>query len=135
MKLNKILIFLVIAVIGIAIVVSLRNRREIEQIPEDDQISKLISEMTLQDKIGQMVLIDKTSISLDDVRRKSIGGVLSGGGGNPEADTPDQWYEMVKEFQTAALESKLKIPNSMELMPYMVMEILKVQLFFLIILA
>ncbi len=110
MKLNKILIFLVIALIGIAIVVSLRNRREIEQIPEDDQISKLISEMTLQDKIGQMVLIDKTSISLDDVRRKSIGGVLSGGGGNPEENTPDQWYEMVKEFQTAALESKLKIP-------------------------
>lgn len=110
MKLNKILIFLVIVVIGIAIVVSLRNRGEIEQKPEDDQISKLISEMTLQDKIGQMVLIDKTSITLDDVRRKSIGGVLSGGGGNPEENTPDQWYEMVKEFQTAALESKLKIP-------------------------
>jgi beta-glucosidase len=66
--------------------------------------------MTLQDKIGQMVLIDKKAITLDDVRRKSIGGVLSGGGGNPEDNTPEQWYEMVKEFQMAALDSKLKIP-------------------------
>lgn len=110
MKLNKILILVVIALIGVAVVVSLKSRGEIEQKPGDDQISKIIAEMTLQDKIGQMVLIDKTSISLDDVRRKSIGGVLSGGGGNPEENTPDQWYEMVKEFQTAALESKLKIP-------------------------
>ncbi len=110
MKLNKILILLVIGLIGIGIVVSLRNKAKIEQTPGDDQISKLISEMTLQDKIGQMVLIDKNAITLDDVRRKSIGGVLSGGGGNPKENTPEQWYEMVKEFQTAALDSKLKIP-------------------------
>jgi beta-glucosidase len=42
--------------------------------------------------------------------RLIIGGVLSGGGGNPEENTPEQWYEMVKEFQMAALDSKLKIP-------------------------
>jgi len=77
---------------------------------EEKEIKQILSQMTLQDKIGQMVLVDKNSITADDVRRKSIGGVLSGGGGNPKDNNAEQWYEMVKEFQSAAMDSKLKIP-------------------------
>ena len=110
MKIPKNLVLVIIILVAIGAIVLVRDREPIEPKPEDDQISEIISQMTLQDKIGQMVLIDKKAITLDDVRRKSIGGVLSGGGGNPEENTPEQWYEMVKEFQTAALDSKLKIP-------------------------
>ncbi len=110
MKLPKILVIgSIIAVVLVAVVLT-RYRTENSHAPEDRQIENLISRMTLQDKIGQMVLIDKTAITPDDVRRKSIGGVLSGGGGNPKDNTPEQWYEMVKQFQTAAMDSKLKIP-------------------------
>jgi beta-glucosidase len=110
MKIQKNLVLVIIILVAIGAIVLVRDREPIEPKPEDDQISEIISQMTLQDKIGQMVLIDKKAITLDDVRRKSIGGVLSGGGGNPEDNTPEQWYEMVKEFQMAALDSKLKIP-------------------------
>lgn len=88
----------------------IRSRAVMNSSSQDTQIKSIIARMTLQDKIGQMVLIDKNAITPDDVRRKSIGGVLSGGGGNPKDNTAEQWYEMVKEFQTAALDSKLKIP-------------------------
>ncbi len=110
MKTNKILIIGLIVLVGVIAIVLTYTKLISEQKSEDSDIQQIVDQMTLQDKIGQMVLIDKNAISTDDVRRKSIGGVLSGGGGNPKENTPDQWYEMVKEFQTAAMDSKLKIP-------------------------
>jgi beta-glucosidase len=110
MKLNKTIIIVLIAIIGLGIVIALKNRAKIDATLGDNQIQQILSQMTLQDKIGQMVLIDKNAITPDDVRRKSIGGVLSGGGGNPKNNTPTEWYEMVEEFQKAAMDSKLKIP-------------------------
>ncbi len=110
MKYNKTLIIGLIVLIGVIAIALTYKRPLTEQQSKDSDIQRIVDQMTLQDKIGQMVLIDKNAISLDDVRRKSIGGVLSGGGGNPKDNTPEQWYEMVKEFQTAALDSKLKIP-------------------------
>lgn len=110
MKYNKSLIIGCIVLIGIIAIVLTYKKPLTEQKSEDSDIQQIVDQMTLQDKIGQMVLIDKNAITPDDVRRKSIGGVLSGGGGNPKDNTPEQWYEMVKEFQVAALDSKLKIP-------------------------
>lgn len=110
MKKSKILFISLIALVGLLAAVFLLDRDYAQPRPENKQIAKIMGTMTLQDKIGQMVLIDKNAITLDDVRRKSVGGVLSGGGGNPEKNTPDEWYGMVKDFQDAALDSKLKIP-------------------------
>ncbi len=76
----------------------------------DQQIAEYVARMTLPEKIGQMVLVDKNVVSPTDVKQKVIGGVLSGGGGNPKDNTPDNWKKMVEEYQSAALESKLEIP-------------------------
>ncbi len=112
MKQTTLAITIFIIIIGLGGIVLLRNFQndQSNQKTDDAQIQKIISRMSVQEKIGQMVLIDKNAISPDDVRRKSIGGILSGGGGNPQDNTPEQWYEMVKEFQAAAMDSKLKIP-------------------------
>lgn len=107
---NRIIAISLTAVVLLAVVVGLFARPFWKATPPNDAIARIMASMTLQDKIGQMVLIDKNSITPDDVRRKSIGGVLSGGGGNPEKNTPEEWYKMVKEFQDAAQDSKLKIP-------------------------
>ncbi len=101
---------MVVAIIGLGAFLLLKNQNIKSEINNDSSVQSIIEKMTLQDKIGQMVLIDKNAITIDAVRRKSIGGILSGGGGNPQNNTPEEWYEMVKEFQTAAMESKLKIP-------------------------
>jgi beta-glucosidase len=78
--------------------------------PVEARIENLIQEMSLQEKIGQMTLIEKNSLSLNDVGPFAIGGVLSGGGGSPEDNTPEGWADMVNTYQQAALDSRLGIP-------------------------
>ena len=70
----------------------------------------LLARMTLREKIGQMTQAEKNSVTPDEVRRLGIGSVLSGGGGNPEPNTPAAWREMVLGFRRAATESRLGIP-------------------------
>ncbi len=66
--------------------------------------------MTLLEKIGQMTQVEKNSIEVADITNLGIGSILSGGGGNPEPNTPETWREMVTTFIDASLESRLGIP-------------------------
>jgi beta-glucosidase len=76
----------------------------------EERVEILLAQMTLEEKIGQMTLVEKNSISADAVARFFIGGVLSGGGGYPFPNTPEAWAEMVGEYQDAALSTRLGIP-------------------------
>ena len=71
---------------------------------------ELLAKMTLQEKIGQMTQVEKNSIGPDDVLKYGIGSILSGGGGSPYINTPENWLAMVNEFQTAAIKTRLQIP-------------------------
>ncbi|MFN8530370.1 MAG: glycoside hydrolase family 3 N-terminal domain-containing protein [Anaerolineae bacterium] len=71
---------------------------------------KLVQQMTLAEKIGQMTQVEKGSLSGADVIAYAIGSVLSGGGGNPTPNTPAHWAAMVREFQEAAQQTRLRIP-------------------------
>ena len=70
----------------------------------------LLNRMSLAEKIGQMTLIEKGSITPDAVYQYYIGGVLSGGGGTPRENTPEGWAEMVDAYQAAAMDTPLGIP-------------------------
>ncbi|WP_448338217.1 glycoside hydrolase family 3 protein [Chloroflexus aurantiacus] len=79
--------------------------------PIAERVNDLLQRMTLAEKIGQMTLIEKNSLTPDLVRDLAIGGVLSGGGGYPQAEnSPAAWAAMVNEFQQAALNTRLGIP-------------------------
>jgi beta-glucosidase len=73
-------------------------------------ITALLRQMTLAEKIGQMTLVDKRAITPEEVRDKSIGGVLSGGGANPAINSPQQWLAMVQSYSQSARQSRLGIP-------------------------
>lgn len=75
-----------------------------------ERAADLLARMTLEEKIGQMTLVEKWSISNEAVTQYFIGGVLSGGGGTPARNTIEGWTQMVDNFQKAALETRLKIP-------------------------
>lgn len=75
-----------------------------------DRIKKLLAEMTLEEKLGQMTQAEKNSIPPEDVKTYMLGSVLSGGGANPVPNTPVLWREMVEAYQKAALETRLGIP-------------------------
>ena len=79
----------------------------------DDRIldtERLIGQMTLLEKIGQMTQVDVHSLAGGAVRELGIGSVLSGGGGSPAPNTPEAWAAMVGRVQAEALESRLGIP-------------------------
>ncbi len=73
-------------------------------------VESLLTRMTLPEKIGQMTQVEKNSLSPQDVTDFYIGSVLSGGGGNPIPNTPADWLAMVRGFQEAALQTRLRIP-------------------------
>ena len=75
-----------------------------------NRIEQLLAGMTLAEKVGQMTQVEKFSITPDEVAEHGIGSVLSGGGGNPEPNTPDAWADMVAAYQDAALRSRLGVP-------------------------
>ncbi len=79
-------------------------------LPVEDRVADLLSRMTLLEKIGQMTQVEKNSIETSDITRLGIGSILSGGGGNPEPNTPANWRDMVSSFLEAAQQSRLGIP-------------------------
>lgn len=77
----------------------------------DERVADLVERMTLEEKIGQMTLIEKGSIDADAVNEYFVGAVLSGGGGYPTGNnTVEGWMDMVHEYQDAALNTRLGIP-------------------------
>jgi beta-glucosidase len=78
--------------------------------PLETRVEDLLKRMTLDEKIGQMTQVEKNSIKPGDISNYFIGSILSGGGGSPAKNTPQEWYTMVEEFQDEALETRLAIP-------------------------
>lgn len=76
----------------------------------DERVADLLGRMTLEEKLGQMTLVEKGSITPADVSEYGIGALLSGGGGSPSPNSVEAWREMVTGFQDAALDTRLMIP-------------------------
>ncbi|KAF1877685.1 hypothetical protein Lal_00040403 [Lupinus albus] len=77
----------------------------------DSRIDDLIDRMTLEEKIGQMVQIERSVASADVINKYFIGSVLSGGGSVPKKQaSAEDWVDMVNDFQRGALSTRLGIP-------------------------
>jgi beta-glucosidase len=75
------------------------------------RVADLLGRMTLDEKIGQMTQVDREFLDSDsDIARYALGSIISGGGSNPDTNTPAGWADMVDGFQRVALSSRLKIP-------------------------
>ena len=80
-------------------------------LPIDTRVRDLIGRMTVDEKIGQMVLVEKNSIGDPlDIARYSLGAVMSGLGAKPDPNTPTGWLEMVNKFRRASERSRLGVP-------------------------
>ncbi|RVW58361.1 Beta-glucosidase BoGH3B [Vitis vinifera] len=75
------------------------------------RIKDLMARMTLQEKIGQMVQIEREAASADIMKKYFIGSILSGGGSVPaKRASPETWVSVVNEFQKGSLSTRLGIP-------------------------
>lgn len=78
--------------------------------------ARIVSEMTLEQKVGQMIQPEIAYVSAQDIRQYGIGSVLNGGGSHPYGDraaTPEDWLQFARELREASLatsSSSLGIP-------------------------
>ncbi|KAK3205527.1 hypothetical protein Dsin_019573 [Dipteronia sinensis] len=102
-----VLLFLLAALTVEAEYMKYKDRKQ----PTNTRIKDLMSRMTLSEKIGQMVQLDRTVATAEIMRDYSIGSILSGGGSVPRPQaTPVEWINMVNDFQKGSLSSRLGIP-------------------------
>ncbi|MFA5248768.1 MAG: glycoside hydrolase family 3 N-terminal domain-containing protein [Patescibacteria group bacterium] len=82
-----------------------------QELSIDDRVNDLLKRMTLQEKIGQMMLIERNSLKNDnDIALYGLGGLLSGMGSKPEINTPEGWLLMVNEYTRLSRTTRLGIP-------------------------
>jgi len=80
-------------------------------LPIDTRVRDLLSRMTLDEKIGQMVQADLGAVTnAADVQKYALGAMLSGGNSKPPENNPATWLKTVNEYESWALKSRLKIP-------------------------
>ena len=72
--------------------------------------SALLAQMTLPEKLGQMVQAERRYVAPGDITKYGLGSILSGGGSAPGGGTPAEWADMVDAFHAEARRSRLRIP-------------------------
>lgn len=76
-----------------------------------DRVEDLLSQMTLEEKIGQMTQAERAAvINNDDIKTYFIGSVISGGGSSPANNSAEGWADMYDQLQQQALSTRLGIP-------------------------
>lgn len=72
------------------------------------RIADLLSRMTLEEKVGQMMQAEIKSITPDEVKQYHIGSILNGGGTFPNNDkfaTPDDWRKLADDYFAASMDT------------------------------
>lgn len=73
------------------------------------RIDALLGTMTLEEKVGQIVQGDISSLTPEDVRRYRLGSVLAGGGSDPGGKynaTPAEWLAQADAFYEASMDTR-----------------------------
>lgn len=80
------------------------------RVPKDpaieERVERILARMSLEEKVGQIIQADISSIKPDELRRYKLGSILAGGnsapGGNEEA-TPADWLKQADAYWDAAM--------------------------------
>mgnify|MGYP006201851157 CR=1 FL=1 len=77
----------------------------------NEKVEALLSQMTLEEKVGQMTQAERGALGSDDnIKIFYLGSLLSGGGSSPDDNSPFGWADMYDHYQSIALKTRLKIP-------------------------
>jgi beta-glucosidase len=71
-------------------------------------VERLLAEMSVEEKVGQMIQADIASITPADLGIYKLGSILAGGNAAPGNDiraTPQAWLNLVNEYHRAALSA------------------------------
>jgi beta-glucosidase len=73
----------------------------------ETRIDGLLASMRLEEKVGQVIQGDISTVTPDDVRRYHLGSVLNGGGSGPGGDDfapPEKWLALADAFHAASID-------------------------------
>jgi beta-glucosidase len=74
----------------------------------ESRITTLMADMTLEQKVGQVVQPDIASVTPEDLRHFAFGSVLNGGNSAPDGDefaAPSKWLALADRFYAASLDA------------------------------
>jgi len=80
----------------------LRQRIKSEGI--DVKVNRMLENMSLAEKIGQMTQPDRANVSPQEVQQWHIGSILSGGGSVPGDNSPSAWVAMQEAYWAASMD-------------------------------
>ncbi len=86
---------------------------QITFVRETDKALALLAQMTLEEKVGQMLLVEQASVGdINNIDRYHLGALLSGGGSGPSGANNNRqgWANLIAGYQNRALQTRLKIP-------------------------
>jgi beta-glucosidase len=73
------------------------------------RIDALLARLTLEEKVGQVIQADISSVKPDDLRQYPLGSILAGGGSGPNGDdraSPDAWLQLARQFRAVSVEAR-----------------------------
>ena len=78
----------------------------------DKKARELLTQMTLEEKVGQMVQVNQASLKdISDVEKLFLGSVLSGGSSDPKTGNGvKDWTDHYDSLQARTLNTRLRIP-------------------------
>ena len=107
--------FVIIFLLSIPIFAEELNWERVNSCPVGDMafVDEVLSEMTLEEKVGQTIMADLDFIKPSDLDRYPIGGILNGGNtspnGNQRAST-NEWKQLAQDFYDESVTSGADIP-------------------------
>jgi beta-glucosidase len=82
----------------------------------EERITRLMSAMSLADKVGQVIQADTSTVTPDDVRRYRLGSILSGGNSAPmpgadDLATAERWLAAADAYYLASVDTSGGTPG------------------------
>lgn len=76
----------------------------------DENITNIMASMDIRQKVGQMVQVEMSYISPEEVKTYGIGSMFAAGGSIAGENQPEDWMATIGKYKAAALSSEQKIP-------------------------
>ncbi|WP_412970804.1 glycoside hydrolase family 3 protein [Glaciecola sp. MF2-115] len=76
----------------------------------EDRVKRILADMTLEQKIAQMIQPEIRDITVEDMRKYGFGSYLNGGGAFPHDNkhsTPQDWVDFAEEMYQASVDDSI----------------------------
>jgi len=81
---------------------------------DSSRIEEILAAMSMEDKVGQLVMAEIRHVNPSDVKRYRLGGILNGGGAYPNNNkraTVKEWVDLADKFYKASIDRKDSAPK------------------------